>query len=131
MVSSNTGTADLVTWPLKCKLVESMEYTDAWFMQQGFRCIEGLTHFRLYCCRYYFVWQPLSEESFFSILWLKTIIVKYKRLYKTLMLACSVKDCIKSHLIIYDRWLYLHVKLNKKSIYEKIHFFQVVDWGLY
>ena len=50
--SSNTKTTDLVTWPLKCKLVESMEYTDAWCFQQGVRLIEGSAHVRLYCCRY-------------------------------------------------------------------------------
>ena len=48
---SNTGTIDLVTWPLKCKQVESMVDIDAWFMQQGVRLIEGSTHVRLYCCR--------------------------------------------------------------------------------
>ena len=45
------GTADLVTFPLKRKLVESMEYSDAWFIQQGIRPIESLTHVRLYCCK--------------------------------------------------------------------------------
>ena len=53
-IPSNTGTIDLVTWPLKCKLVESMVDIDAWFMQQGVRLIEGSTHVRLYCCRYLF-----------------------------------------------------------------------------
>ena len=35
--SSNTGTFDFVPWPLKRKLVESMECTDARFMQQSVR----------------------------------------------------------------------------------------------
>ena len=34
----------MVTWPLKRKLVESMEYTDAWFIQQGVGPIHSLTH---------------------------------------------------------------------------------------
>ena len=38
--------------PLKRKLVESMEYTDTWFIQQGVTTIEGSTHVRLYYCRY-------------------------------------------------------------------------------
>ena len=38
--------------PLKRKLVESMEYTDTWFIQQGVTAIEGSTHVRLYYCRY-------------------------------------------------------------------------------
>ena len=41
LVNSNTWTTDLVTWLLKRKLVESLEYTDAWFMQQSVRPIEG------------------------------------------------------------------------------------------
>ena len=51
-IQHNTKTTDLVTWPLKRKLVESMEYTDAWCFQQGVKPIEGSTHVRLYCCRY-------------------------------------------------------------------------------
>ena len=35
LASSNTKTTDLMTWPLKGKLVESMEYTDVWCFQQG------------------------------------------------------------------------------------------------
>ena len=35
LVSSNMGTSDLVTWPSKWKLVESMEYTNGWYIQQG------------------------------------------------------------------------------------------------
>ena len=53
LVSSNTGTSDLVTWPSKCKLVESMEYTNACFIQQGVTPIDAFTDIRLYCCRYY------------------------------------------------------------------------------
>ena len=34
----------MVTWPLKRKLVESMEYTDAWFIQQGVGPIDSLIH---------------------------------------------------------------------------------------
>ena len=41
-----------MTWPLKRKLVESMEYTDAWFIQQGVRPIESSTHVTFYCYRY-------------------------------------------------------------------------------
>ena len=41
LASSNTKTTDLMAWPLKRKLVESMEYSDAWCFQQGVRPIEG------------------------------------------------------------------------------------------
>ena len=42
-----------MTWPLKWKLIEPKEYTDARFSQQGVRPIEGLAQVRLYCCRHY------------------------------------------------------------------------------
>ena len=42
-IQQNAKTTDLVTWPLKRKLVESMEQTDVWFFQQGVRLIEGST----------------------------------------------------------------------------------------
>ena len=40
--SRNTGTTDLVTWPLKSNLVESIQYTDAWLMEQGVRPWQSL-----------------------------------------------------------------------------------------
>ena len=52
LVSNNTGTSDLVTWPVKRKLFVPMEDTDAWFVQQGVRPIESSTHVRLHCCRF-------------------------------------------------------------------------------
>ena len=44
---------------LKCKLVESIEYTDARFMQQSIRPVEGSIQVNLYCWRYY-----LNTHSF-------------------------------------------------------------------
>ena len=38
--------------PLKRKLVESLEYTDKWFIQHGVTPIEGSAQVRLYWWRY-------------------------------------------------------------------------------
>ena len=42
----------MVTWQLKFKLVESMDHTDAWFIQQGVRLIKGSTYETYYYGRY-------------------------------------------------------------------------------
>ena len=49
----SSKTTDLVTWPLKHKLAESMEYTNAWFIQQGVTPVDSFGSIRLYCCKYY------------------------------------------------------------------------------
>ena len=58
-----TGSTDLVTWPLKCKLVESVEYNDAWSMQQGVRLIEGSTHVIFICYMLYVIFMHVKIKS--------------------------------------------------------------------
>ena len=47
LVSRNAGITNLLTWSLKRKLVEPMEYIDPWFMEQGVRHTECSVSFDL------------------------------------------------------------------------------------
>ena len=92
-----------MSWWLKRKLVESIEYADARFMQQVVILIEGSTQVRLYCWRYYlniYSYIQCNTES-------KTVIFQLQDAKLNFPKFCKVyvRQNQKTNLI------YLHIRL--------------------
>ena len=91
----------MVSWSLKRKLVESMEYTDTSFMQQSVWSIEASTQVRLYCWRYYLNIYPHIYVQYWK--WRCDMpTAKYKiKFSKALQNLCTAKSKNKSDTFSY------------------------------